>query len=1158
VQLLTRPVQISEYYAMRFDRRHEDASDFETKERTIVLYDENTNQWRKIGFMEAFEHSNLFDENGKMCRKLGELINIYRARGQRPRREKMSTDACMDDEMDDADQDDGEAEHPPSFFLTTPDNDGEYMLMRYFGQMEMQHATPEDMQRIGETIASNLRGGAVAQDAWRDMVRLVNDIEGQTYNHAYWVALVAANTRDNVAANGTFVGELTPEDVAEHWGLNGTKQRQWKSNAFGSLRLPQDASMRDVGFPAGYANGPGLQTLAAEARNPLSPWQDAGKRAQKAVELMQYMVDVLRMRLPDSAALDDKGRSPWFHRPDALTTFFETVVSVQRDPLFLASLPAVAGTGLNPEDSMSDKFATPARAGRGEIRWFSLPGTVTDIPTTEVAVGDAHAVADAVRNRRRAVGGVTNTPRALASDTDDMVSFFSPTTMTNVDVTVDDFNRVFRFTPEVQAFGMLPGGNTEAERRTREAYYNAVADIQDSKVRRKLIDFVYNMGLTKNRATMWRTVYGLHGLTGGELVNAVNEIHLSDGPTNDEIAAARTRMNVLSARAPETANWGGFDVLAKQWESVRPSGTATSGGISFQQSADDVQLVLDLERELMGLSNATSDRFAGSSALEASSLDGILATDLNEARVDEIVRTIRAALNRIGADITGSADNRDAAVRRAGGAPAGRVRVTESPSDILDAHYYRTPLTSSLHLVQSLSDMFGQHGVAKPLALPSDPNTAHTMPYVWDGPTSATTGGVLGRTNYDPMHISNAIGAAMEAPNYATIAELLSDSAKRRLDDTGFVMRHKIAGFKSKASIGGSSTGGSAVHFDDDDDIDSDEDDIAQVFGGNSSSATMSKRARVSAPMIGAHESSDGGSKATDVLTHRSEHRFTRTGVFAKRWAQANDIADPLVRMCTHVFLMTNCEKETTWKRMIQNDILVPMDFVLWRPLIVHDMASAILMKGGLETGANLHGGSNAAKGNDTVSKLIYYNFTFRSKAVVWKEKNVAIIENIKFEGYVGGMSTGFVSRPSDLDREDQKRPSIIVTAIPLNEKPLEKRLDFSGRLQVPETNVSIDGPITHQFSSAEYYDKMCYKLSQRVAAADPEHEDFFDRAERISLASYQGTMFGYNRNSGTYSRFTEPQGHLKRNMCYPGAASVLNGTAKAFKEYNYDLVRIE
>ena len=82
--------------------------------------------------------------------------------------------------------------------------------------------------------------------------------------------------------------------------------------------------------------------------------------------------------------------------------------------------------------------------------------------------------------------------------------------------------------------------------------------------------------------------------------------------------------------------------------------------------------------------------------------------------------------------------------------------------------------------------------------------------------------------------------------------------------------------------------------------------------------------------------------------------------------------------------------------------------------------------------------------------------------------------------------------------------------------------------------------------------------MSAQIANADPAQEDFFDRPDRTTTTSYQGTQYSYNRTSRTYSRFIEPQGHLKRGMCYPGAAAILNGTAKAFKDYAYEQERIE
>lgn len=1154
VQLLTRPVQIAEYYTMRFNRNGENVSDYTTKERSIVIYNENANEWKKIGMIEAFEHANVFNSAGTYSRKLHDLIAHYHARGQRPAIENLSEDATVDEEMEDADHEDAGNGHPPSFFLTTPDNDGEYMLLRYFGQMEMQHMTPTQVERIGETIAAHMHG--VSLDAWRDMVRLVGEIETQPYDETYAAALIAANTAASVNSAGQFVGELTPSDLMEHWGLP-VQQRQWKANAYGSLDLPQDASMASLAFPAGYANGPGLQTLAAEAVKPGSPWRAAGMRAARSVEMLQHMLDVLRMTMPKSASIDSHGRSPWFHRDNALATFFESVIGVSRDPLFMASLPAVDAANLRP--TLSDQPPAVGSASR-DVPWFVLPGTLYDVAPTELQTGPPDAITAAIKGDRKAAGvaGLRRASPPATTGAGGNVTFYSPTTGGDVTVAVDDFDSVVRFTPEVRAYGMMPGGSDEASQRIRQAYHSAVASIDNAETRRKLISFVFNMGMTRNRVKMWRAVYGMRQLEGAELEQAVNTVYLGDSPSADDTARANAKVRELSEGAPSEASLKGVEVLSASWTDLKTT-TLSSSPISYQAAADDVQTVLDMRRELL----AKSDLDRSSDVFDATAVAAATATAGNASRVAELKASLGAAIARVRSVLTSDA-TRGNAVRRSGGGGGGSasVSVSEAPEDVLNANYYRTPLTSSLYFVQSISDAFSQSGVAKPLLLPGDPSTNNTMPYAWSRTDGASSSGTFGRSNYNPLPISSAVGAAMRATNYSTIAEVLSDGSKRRLDDTGFIKRHLTAQFTGAPS--GMTAPAEHMHFDedDDDDYDSEDDDIAQIFGGSSSSAAASaKRARTGAALIGAHASSSvcGPTDSdSDTMLHRASHKLTRTPTFAKRWAQASNIANPLVRVCAHVFLMTNCEQASTWKMMIENDILTPMDFDLYRPNIVHDMASAILMKGGINTGANLHGGANVSKSNDGISKLIYYNFTFRSKAVVWEQKNVIIIENIKFEGYVGGMNCRFIKNCHDLDDESRDRPSIIVVALPINEKQPAKRMDFSGKSGIPETNSHIDGKPSYSYSSAEYYDKLVYKLSSRESGKPPAHEDFFDRAERVTLAAYQGHEFKYNRTSRSYSQFIQPQGHMKRGMNYPGAASVLNGTAKSFQPYAYDQVRIE
>jgi hypothetical protein len=287
--------------------------------------------------------------------------------------------------------------------------------------------------------------------------------------------------------------------------------------------------------------------------------------------------------------------------------------------------------------------------------------------------------------------------------------------------------------------------------------------------------------------------------------------------------------------------------------------------------------------------------------------------------------------------------------------------------------------------------------------------------------------------------------------------------------------------------------------------------------------------------------------------------KSVRTGALALRWRQANEISDPVTRIAARIFLMARADRAQTWTRMIEQDVIVPLGIILARPNIVHDMASAIMVKGGITTGANFFGGTNAAKGVDTVSKRVYYNYTFRHKPVVYKSDAVILIENLKFVAYRGGNNTEWITRKRDMDRLDTERPSLIALAVPIAEKAHGPFLDLTGRHGVVESDPARSGPRKWDYSTAEYYDKFVYCFSKDVTSwSRTLKSDFTDRGNTHTTLAAQGAQFTFNNSQRRYSQFKEPQGHLKRDMARPGGRDVMNGVDKAFKPYDYGAVVIE
>lgn len=1170
IQLLTRKIQIAEFYEMQFNRIDRACHDYSSQEMATGLYDENADEFRKITFLEAFDNTMIFDPNhGQYTREIADLVSTYNAE---KRKSTMADESAA-----------------PTFFLTAPDGDGVWDVVRYFGMMELPHMTPMHVQRIGESIAGRL-SGSVGFKAWADFMHLMHDLQSQGYNPTFWAALIAANTRMSVDANGVFVGESTPDKLAKHWGV--APQREWTPNEYGSLNLPTGDAMRSVGIPAGFANAEGFREMASHATKPSSPWHAIGVRARSALAMIENLLDTMKMVLPSSAAVDAESRAPWFHKSDALATFFDSVIGTSADPLFLAHLPIVQGVG----GSDSEQKKPVKIAEDGSMPWFVLPGTIYDLPRgSVVTAASREALAEAIMRGgappASSVRAIT-TPGVVGGRV--MIKFPSGPP---VAISVAQFANVIQFTPELRALGLMPAGDSPEAVSARRGYLDTMASLDDEELRTKLADFVYLLGAADSKR-LWNAMRGLRTVAADSLPSIINTIHLSMGASQEAIDAALRETDLLIASAGSEADFKDVSPLVEEWKALYTTpARAPTGSFGFASIAADAQRILNIERELLATADAAQvslliaarRAFEGGNALRPSAARafsaltagaGSDATRFNQIKAELTTLTARvdAVLQRQSGGDAGSASDAAAARARtlAGGETGGEsVVVADNPAAVVSAAYYRAPLTATRAFLESLSSMFSGN-VAKPLAIPGDPATSFVQEYGWhgDGGAAAATlpGSILRRPQFTP--ISAALSAAETSQSYATLSDLMGSETEHTLDGTPLVKRltfatsaavpHGDAGVDdaieaSIASAAGSGGGGAA--FDDSDDEDIDSMSAAGIFNSSAMvGAPAHKRSRGSAGTM-LMGSSAGGSRTHHNRGEMLEKRRTlmrlRTGTFAMRWTQTNTIPDPIVRIAARVFLMSRADNADTWRRMIESDIIIPMNILLWRMQIVHDMASSVMLKGGPSTGANYYGGANVAKGSDVSSKRVYYNFTFRSKAQVFNEKAVAILHNLKFEGYAGGHNTEFVKRKRDLDRTDRDRPSLIATAVAISEVNHDAHIDFSGYSRVRESSASIDGPRKAHYGSADYYNKL-WKIADRATPMDRiSRSDFFEAQNHTTTLASHGSQFTYDPFTRRLSQHHKPQGHLKLNMARPGGRDVMDGITRAFTEFDYSTVVI-
>jgi hypothetical protein len=1116
IQLLHRRSQIAEYnvYPAVVDG---DCSHFCTSHRDIEIYDENRDDMVVVEFRKAFMHSMLFDvHNG------GGYHHMWRAEVASYNAMHRAPHVHEGDAAHVRRHGDKHVGSAPPFFLATY-NDGVWGLAQRFGDMQPYAATPMHMQRVGESCQNLFGGPTQAAGAFQDLVNLVSDIEQAPYNEAFLRALIRANT-----PAGGFVGERTPADLAEAWGT--PQILEWKPNANGGLDLPMDPALAGLRVPLGYANWPGLLTLAEHADNPGSPWHEAGKRAKVGVSFISTVVGQVQKAFPLSDAVNVDNRAPWFHRPDANTVFFSNVFGVPRDPLFLMSLPGVGGGAAEP--GAAEPGAAP--------RWFALPGVTLGLDTQVL-------VRDDVDQLRRdletvAAGGVPPAGSAVTlASPGDRIVMYSPTLGRDIELPAALYRRGATISRELTAFAAMPAGDAGAPVRAAHLRIeNAISDPDNyagagapdpTALRRKYQSFVARFG-QRGSLGMWQVVLALDrtlAVSGfADLARDVNDIAIEAGDSQEAIAAKTARIGELeevgAARRPAGLS-AATPTLQASWVAagVFPRAAAGADEDIIGGVAADVQSILDNEAEIARLARAA----------------GRPVPDFPRPISEEAVAAARAAAAALGTDAATAAATAvgDSYATVAGAlvaagvppealepapAPATPGVVFTGPGAVAGGQYYRAPLTSSRALVASISEQFGGRE-ARPLVLPSDPDVAHVRP---------VDGGA---------RVPEAIWRRL---NYAPIGDLAANVTERDSSVTDVARRFASTSAVALDAEGHASAPAATLTGGADDGGDDDDEDLDVFFGASSAAKRQRYAARADVAPFSAAAGAYGRAPA-DVSSP----------VFRQRWADANQIADPLVRLCTLTFLLTDCSNVKSWTTMMDNNIYVPIGIIIWRMRIEHTMQSMIVMRAGSQTGANLFGHSNFQLGVNAQDKTFEGNYTFYAHAVVWDDRAVHTIRDVKAMGYRGGSNTVFATRPEDFDRTDSRRPSLVATVVPATFEEDGSPLYFGGSLTeaFPEMNTSIDGTPGISYPTAKRYDDFWGFGCRRHDKTSLLGDTYFTRAKRFTAVAVRSDAVV---NFGGKRHLHRGRGH-RSGKVYPGAAPIWNGNASVFKDYDWGQIGV-
>jgi hypothetical protein len=1121
IELLTRAITIGEYNTMlAWWRADADISNYESRWRDILMYNENLDKMEKVHFRDAFINAHIFERNNEYKQKLKDFVKNH-SRHWKAQYSKTADHQFRDEKETKEDED-----HP--FFLASPDDHGVYTLIEYFGQMDLCAASSKDMEQIAQTLLRKIPGDHGSDvKTFHDCIGLIQNIEMQEYDHEYWKALIEENLPYSIDKKDNWIGDETPKELVSDPSISDLLLREWTPNNYGSLRLPQKVT--GANFPSGFANGPGFLTLADEALKDKSPWRHCGEIAAEGIKMMNRIIHTLKEILPTCEMLNPNNRSPWFHKPYPISTFFQ-LLSIERDPIWIAHARSVKDKGTVKDPDEVVRGETYGSSGKEEdrITWGPDPlFLVNEFKDKEVKASKALEFV-----------------------------YESPITSKPVKIPMEYVASGAILSDEIRAISLL-GEESYKHLLLIGSYINSDAKMsaeQKTEYKRKVITFINTYGRTKSNHVR-ECVIGLSV----EIKTAI-ERNADIAPVIDNL------VNLISQSASKKARQEAKDAVNRYIEyaadikdqnlefSIDPfkldrdtKKKTIKRNVSFEEVKGDIEKVLDLVASV-NILRGTNTTF---SFKTPKAFADVSDTPEIEKMTNEIIILATKVNTALDVSSLGLTPKKEKEIydRADKYKPKSRFHIEDDENSFYGSQFYRSPLTMSLSLLESIA-----HKMPRVYIRPSNPNTGHLSPFA--------------QTSDQKKSLPDDI---WRRPNYANVSQSMDSHNEKNIEHLSFIGKH----FRQEAEIRVSNASRSEPKkrqneffgeligaseslkkrkmdfFDDDDDMD----DVGPSMRGETYDEPRipdkwSKKDLERVPKWDdkrGYQEYNAQTRPFDQADRNYSQLIEKLvrPAFIVRYSKCKNIADPILRIICQCFLTSRADNGDQWLKMIDNNVLVPISFILWRLFIEHDMASAILMKGGPDTGGNLYGHSNFAFGSNVSTKMLLGNFTFYSKAMVWKEKNVYILDNIAPRRYRGGSDCGFIFKKTQIGHNSEEefdinRPSILVTAVPLSFDKCERMMSFTGKHHIPNVNESIDGPLRVTYPTWQYYDSL-WGFSHKMTKTHPGYDDFVRRTGRLSPHAFQGQQVSFNITYKCYNIVDQCQGHRK-GASYPGALKVWNG----------------
>jgi len=251
----------------------------------------------------------------------------------------------------------------------------------------------------------------------------------------------------------------------------------------------------------------------------------------------------------------------------------------------------------------------------------------------------------------------------------------------------------------------------------------------------------------------------------------------------------------------------------------------------------------------------------------------------------------------------------------------------------------------------------------------------------------------------------------------------------------------------------------------------------------------------------------------------------------AYRWQMANQ-EDELTRLAMLYIIMTRADDYLSQVALVDANVNLPYNFLIWRLHITISMYSLIVMVPGRETGVNIIGDRNFAMQEQVVDKIAVGHLTFYHKCIIWRPQNVDHLLDIYPQKVKAGWDMTWVDKAEDINSNPKKeRGSLISWIMPAAETINKAAVSFIGgsihRMQPLTTNLP-DTTLASVLTMAPFYADKVWKIDRTKTTYTGEIATFKKSRKVLNVVAFAGKYIAWDKSQKVWNLKTQGTGHLR------------------------------